>query len=370
MTSHWLLGQGFAHAATLGVLIAALPGCGQVVSSPDADQGDGQDASSAPEADASLPGDEPDARGPDAGDEEVELTPEWVELEPDDPPSPRRNSAITYDPSAEHILLFGGSDDDSHYDETWTWDGARWDELSPSGSPPGAVLEPVMAYDGSAEETYLKGSTSGGGAVTETWTWDGSSWTKEDDQVLFGGAIAFHATESQMIAFGSTHLWAGSSWGELDPDVEPSNRFGHAMVYDDAREEILLFGGAFEDIDGGGILDDTWTWDGETWTEVDGEDNDESSPSARAGHAMAYHADLEVVILFGGSAGSNVFNDTWAWDGQSWTELEFNETPPPARADHAMAYSEAHEQMLVFGGNEGFDTPEFGDTWALVLTDD
>jgi hypothetical protein len=36
------------------------------------------------------------------------------------------------------------------------------------------------------------------------------------------------------------------------------------MAYDAARQEVVLFGGYRP-----GVVGDTWTWDGSTWTLVD-----------------------------------------------------------------------------------------------------
>lgn len=40
-----------------------------------------------------------------------------------------------------------------------------------------------------------------------------------------------------------------------------------------------------------------------------------SSPPARYDAAMTYDPDHRRVIVFGGSAGSALLNDTWTWDG-------------------------------------------------------
>jgi galactose oxidase-like protein len=84
------------------------------------------------------------------------------------------------------------------------------------------------------------------------------------------------------------------------------------MVFDAARNRVVLFGGA-----GAGtatLFDDTWEWDGDNWTQVA-----DTGPSVRGGHAMAYDSLRGRVILFGGDDGQNSFGDTWAWNGTDWT---------------------------------------------------
>jgi hypothetical protein len=69
-----------------------------------------------------------------------------------------------------------------------------------------------------------------------------------------------------------------------------------------------------------------------------------TSPPARNGHAMAYDSAHGQVVLFGGVA-SGYLNDTWLWNGTNWT-LQSPATSPPARYAHAMAYDSAHAQEV------------------------
>src|SRR5262249_26612048 len=83
----------------------------------------------------------------------------------------------------------------------------------------------------------------------------------------------------------------------------------------------LVFGGF-----GGGtqVFNDTWSWDGENWTQLA-----DIGPSARSLHAMAYDSERDRTVLFGGHADSSEFGDTWEWDGDAWTQIE--DTGPSAR---------------------------------------
>ena len=66
------------------------------------------------------------------------------------------------------------------------------------------------------------------------------------------------------------------------------------MAFDHARGTILLFGG----IGPGGRLDDTWEWDGNTWTRL----ITTKSPPSRYWHAMASDTARKRIVLFGGTA--------------------------------------------------------------------
>jgi hypothetical protein len=85
-------------------------------------------------------------------------------------------------------------------------------------------------------------------------------------------------------------------------------------------------------------------------------------PPARAGHAMAYHAARQRVVLFGGSP-SYSLNKVWEWDGMNWT----HRTPAMnlVQQGFATAYDSARGAILIFGGA----TPLADDTWVYTPTD-
>ena len=84
------------------------------------------------------------------------------------------------------------------------------------------------------------------------------------------------------------------------------------MAYDSARGVVVLFGGSGNC---GGACDDTWEWDGTTWTQR----TPSTSPPFRWGHSMAYDSMRGVTILFGGRNFTDL-GDTWEWDGIIWVQ--------------------------------------------------
>jgi len=76
--------------------------------------------------------------------------------------------------------------------------------------------------------------------------------------------------------------------------------------------------------------------------------------TARAGHAMAYDAARGQVVLFGGWNGGPL-SDTWVWDGSNWVP-KFSASRPPARFAHAMAYDAARGADRPVRGNR-FEWP-------------
>jgi len=148
-----------------------------------------------------------------------------------------------------------------------------------------------------------------------------------------------------------------TAWTKLSPTTNPPSRSMHAMVYDSARDRVVVFGG------GGAYLNDTWEFDGKTWVKR----SPKNAPGARRQHAMAYDSLRKRVILFGGTGPTiGQFGDTWFWDGANWSKRSPKTSPPPMR-DHAMTYDSKRNVVVLYGGQWPFsrDVWEFdGSSWT------
>jgi uncharacterized protein (TIGR03437 family) len=199
-----------------------------------------------------------------------------------------------------------------------------------------------------------------------------------------GHAMAYDTAHGQVVLFGGgafgpsyastndTWVWDGTNWTQMFPQTSPPAREGHAMVYDPVHGQVVMFGGT--DVFLGQtmsiVYNDTWVWDGTNWTKK----NVGLPPSPRAGHTMVWDAARSQVILFAGDPvdlsnltpngelGGNFYDDTWTWDGFNWTQLAPLNSPP-ARAGHAMAYDAVRQKSVMFGGNSVTDVP-LDDTWT------
>ena len=155
--------------------------------------------------------------------------------------------------------------------------------------------------------------------------------------------------------------WDGVSrtWSAGPPG--PPARAGAALAYDRVHKEIVLFGGGLRN---GAVFGDTWSLTAaHGWTLK----SPATSPSARIGAAMAWNPVRERIVLFGGQTGgaSSVVpeQDTWEWDGTTWTELPI--VPPPPRAGAVLLG--ARDGVTLFGGTELFGAPvgQLEDIWLL-----
>ena len=176
---------------------------------------------------------------------------------------------------------------------------------------------------------------------------------RRDAVVLFGGADAGTVR-------ADTWAWNGNRWNSLDIPG-PSPRTFPALAWDAARAEAVLFGGrkVLFGLEGQGdtCLSDTWVLRKDGWHLVA-----QAGPPPRSEAGMAYDRGRRVVVLFGGYhdvAGEITrLGDTWEWDGTAWHLRQ--RTGPAARSGMAMAYDEALGRVVLFGGNGG---PR-SDTWT------
>lgn len=145
--------------------------------------------------------------------------------------------------------------------------------------------------------------------------------------------------------------------GGGDPPTEPtpqvtipSARSGHAMVYDDARRVVLLFGG-----NGATALGDLWSWNGTRWSRLA-----TSGPPARDDAVLAFDSRRQRLVLFGGRSGQTLLSDTWEWDGTSWSQKTV--TGPDARLHAVSAFDAQRGVVRMYGGVGSDDVPRT-DTW-------
>ncbi len=287
----------------------------------------------------------------------------------------RHGHAMAYDASTSEILLFGGQGNELFRD-TWAWTGVKWLQKFPATSPSARYWH-AMAHDGARRQVVMFGGTDRSSTLSDTWVWDGSSWSQRTvsgpsqrcghamtfdaargEVVLFGGGAFFSPAAECDLPLNDTWAWNGSSWSRKTPATVPAPRVGHALAYDAARGQVVLFGGWGPS----GYLSDTWVWDGSNWQQK----FPVSSPPGRAAHSMLYDAATGRVILFGGFGSTGALRDTWVWDGTNWTQLSFP-VSPQALSMQAMAYHGALGQGLLFGGqtfsgSSYFDSDE---TWVL-----
>ena len=252
--------------------------------------------------------------------------------------------AMAFDVTRARMMAVGS--------ELWEHDGTTWIPRDDQ-SPP--VDGSAMVTDGARRRLVLVG--------VDTWEWDGAAWTLRSAGPGLGSGfgLAWDAARGRAVAFGGqrngvldeTWEWDGSTWSRRSPSMSPPPRVEPAMAYDEARQRIVLFGGA-DSIGNPLPLSDTWEWDGTDWSPR----TSAFAPAPRYRHAMAYDAVGRNIVLFGGMGRLSPLGDTWTWDGAVWTPLATAATPDP-RSGHLMAFDPPRGRVLLMGGGP---TPR-SDVW-------
>jgi hypothetical protein len=135
---------------------------------------------------------------------------------------------------------------------------------------------------------------------------------------------------------------AQSTWINPIPTPRPAQRCCPGLATDLGRGLVWLFSGGTATAP---YPNDTWSWNGVSWTQH----SPANAPSGRYGHGMAYDEQRQRVVVFGGSTGGG---ETWEWDGTSWTQ-RMPANSPSARYEHAMAYDRLRGRTVLFGGSVG-----------------
>ena len=378
---------------------------------------------------------------------------DWRQIAVTTAPAARTGARLFYDPSLGQVRLFGGRNI-GDLGDTWTWDGATWTKQLESNLPPprayfGAASDPAhnqalifggdatipdpatytyeehfwttvppvapqpigtlhevgAAYDfahasvvlldyesapatwqfqdgtswvrltgGPTPTTMIANDQARGNLVAfdvstsgNTYTFDGLSWISNagpTPPLRIDGAMAWDGANQQVLLFGGstttgllgdTWSWDGTSWSMRTPAHQPSAREGAAVGYDPIRHQVVLFGGYDET----NQLADTWVWDGSDWSER----TPAIAPAARSGATMTWHASRQRLALFGGGSGQSLDQDTWEWNGETWELVEVP-NPPPGRASPALFPSPDGTSVFAFGGSLG-PRGRIVDLWRL-----
>lgn len=286
----------------------------------------------------------------------------WTELSPLDAPgapSPRMNTIMVYDEVGDRVIVFAGgftSGIEFNVDnETWAFDLSTnsWTEIAQGGIRPEPRLFHHAAFDTARNRLWIFGGggrdsfTTADAIMNDTWSLDLATET-------------WSQVPEAMTCTRDVNCGPGGACVDGVCNT-PSARFKGAMVYDEGRDQLVLFGG--HDATQLGNDNDLWTFDiaNNRWSRVTAGDelnlvpcasNDEcpstrtcnvafgfceqfgfcdfaadfatfdpNSPERRESHLFV--AAGNQAIMYGGRTDCGLVNDTWSLDLEtmSWEEL-------------------------------------------------
>lgn len=162
----------------------------------------------------------------------------WDHLSPSSYPPGRWDASMAYDTDTAQLILFGG--ENASYgplDDTWDWDGSTWHRLVDSGPPftgkPTPRFGAAMDYDTATQGLVLFGGISPGngtnGLMDDTWSWSGSTWQQlsppSSPPAQGNGSAAYDPRSAQLVLYGpspTTPTSPGATWLWLPFSASPT----------------------------------------------------------------------------------------------------------------------------------------------------
>ena len=300
---------------------------------------------------------------------------QWAQKVPANSPTARVAAAMDFVPQNFGLLMFGGGAP-LNSNQTWLYDGLTWTQLAPPNSPT-ARFGAELVYDYSRGVAVLYGGLATNISVppptSETWEWNGTTWTQmapttnagaryrygacydsvRGRVVMYGGA-----TSQQLIPPNSqTWEYQGTTWSLVATTGNPGPRDRPAMCFHTGLGKAVLFGGS----DGSSLSNQTWLYDGVagTWTQVviPG-----AKPAARNAAKMVYDTTRNLCVLTGGQDSAGPLGDTWTFDGATWTQQP---TTTQTVRDHMLAFLPLNNQVVKFGGFAAAPNVLSNQTWEI-----
>ncbi|MFO7674889.1 MAG: kelch repeat-containing protein [bacterium] len=242
----------------------------------------------------------------------------WRQLFPEGTaPAPRRGCFACYHPARHSVIMFGGVDGASRFDDSWELclDSLRWRELEPTGTPPAARSHGV------------------------------SAWDSVDNRILIVGGRGPEQFYNDVHALS---LEPGSEgWTALSPGGQvPAARAGSGGAYDACDRSLFLFGGYYY---AGGFVfyNDLYQLDLVTlsWQHLSPTG---TLPRARRHPVFVCDAENRRLVLQGGDVYYERFADWWHMDIAMLTGVrQWTDTPPPRAGFGLQVLSVAGDQVRV-----------------------
>ncbi|HEX5054522.1 MAG TPA: hypothetical protein VFZ65_22270 [Planctomycetota bacterium] len=270
-------------------------------------------------------------------------------------PPDRDSAQLVFDEARGRALLAGGRPPGSstNLQDTWEWDGTTWQHVLPNTQLNFSQQVRLVYSPQRAQVLAVTGDNTFGGPPMKIWGWTGSNWLLVDGNGPISRAdayqIAWDGQRGVLVMFGSpfgadTWEWNGLVWQQKGSGG-PVPRTGHRMVYDEARQRVVLYGGISTS---NMQVRDTWDWNGVYWLEHFGV----TPPPTCLGSTIAYDRARQRVVLHGGGWNGTTTGGVFEFDGATWV-TRTTSGAPASMSDASMTFVPATGSLLLFGGISG-----------------
>jgi hypothetical protein len=183
------------------------------------------------------------------------------------PPTPRHGHAAVFDPIHDQLVVFGGRNGGTLFNDVWTLDmgTATWQQQSPTGTPPAGRAYISAAYCPARRSMITLHGTDLSGAFDDVFELllDSMQWHQilpsgNGPEARWSYNVFLDPDSNRLIMFGGqtgsgqfeNDVWALSletgseAWTELNPSGSvPEGRSNCATGYDEAGRQAYFFGG-------------------------------------------------------------------------------------------------------------------------------
>lgn len=288
-------------------------------------------------------------------------------LLPQGPVTPRGRLYGTLTASENNaVTLIAGDSGGQLLDDVWDFlpASAKW-QAAPAATSlaPSPRRDAPFVLDTKRNRAVYIGGYSTVGQENEIWMFDGETWIRgrQVSSLLSNYAATYDSDRDVIVAFGggvygsppngATYEIANDVLTTSQPSPSPPARRNAAAAYAPDAHVTVLFGGTVDNLDTQ-IVDDTWEYNGTTWTPITATPH----PIGQDRPSMVFDPDRHRIVLFAYD------RSTWTYANHTWTQLHPTTTPPGSNPK--LAFDQNRRHVVLFGGANEQST--FSDLWELV----